>query len=86
MEQVQQQFSILKHKTIFIFSLYFFLYQNSMQTLIKHTDLGIKHIFLSSNPRKAWGPEGPPSSDRALANFTPIHHWEGGQLKFEPDM
>ena len=30
---------------------------------------------------KRGGPKGPRARARALAKFTPIHHWEGGELK-----
>ena len=31
--------------------------------------------------RERGGPKGPRARARALAKFTPVHHWEGDELK-----
>ena len=33
---------------------------------------------------KRGGPKGPRARARALAKFTPIHHWEGGGTQIGP--
>ena len=40
----------------------------------------LKKNFFQARAKRG-GPKGPRARARALAKFTPIHHWEGGELK-----
>ena len=50
-----------------------------LKKFISRKDLRVERGYQAR--AKRGGPKGPRARARALANFTPIHHWEGGELK-----
>ena len=55
---------------------------DALMHLLVHTCNNVLFIM----PAQRAGAQRATARNRALANFTPIHHWEGGELRSGPDM